>query len=132
MELSKCKQQVWKSKDDNDVAVTGCESITTLLTLLAPFAPADLSQNSLAQFGIELTSTSFPSGRRICVDTQHEKPSWFKLTASFAVSLEVAVDDYKDDILAQGQKHLPEVQQFLTGPTKKEIVVPNKLVNLVV
>ncbi|WP_228731778.1 hypothetical protein, partial [Acinetobacter sp. Colony158] len=26
----------------------------------------------------------------------------------------------------------PEVQQFLTGPTKKEIVVPNKLVNLVV
>ena len=37
----------------------------------------------------------------------------------------------KEDILAQA-KALPEVQQFLTGPTKKEIVVPNKLVNLVV
>ena len=37
----------------------------------------------------------------------------------------------KDDLLALA-KALPEVQQFLTGPTKKEIVVPNKLVNLVV
>ena len=42
-----------------------------------------------------------------------------------------AVDMSKDDILALA-KALTEVQQFLTGPTKKEIVVPNKLVNLVV
>ena len=45
--------------------------------------------------------------------------------------LEVAVDISKEDLLAQA-KALAEVQQFLTGPTKKEIVVPNKLVNLVV
>ena len=45
--------------------------------------------------------------------------------------LEVSVDTSKDELLALA-KALPEVQQFLTGPTKKEIVVPNKLVNLVV
>ena len=45
--------------------------------------------------------------------------------------LEVSIDASKDELLALA-KALPEVQQFLTGPTKKEIVVPNKLVNLVV
>ena len=45
--------------------------------------------------------------------------------------LSVSVDISKEDLLAQA-KALPEVQQFLTGETKKEIVVPNKLVNLVV
>jgi leucyl-tRNA synthetase len=45
--------------------------------------------------------------------------------------LDVAVDASKEDILALA-KALPEVQPFLIGPTKKEIVVPNKLVNLVV
>uniref|UniRef100_UPI0013C36B67 hypothetical protein n=1 Tax=Acinetobacter nosocomialis TaxID=106654 RepID=UPI0013C36B67 len=45
--------------------------------------------------------------------------------------LEVSVEISKDELLAQA-KALPEIQQFLTGPTKKEIVVLNKLVNLVV
>ena len=45
--------------------------------------------------------------------------------------VEVSVDISKEDLLALA-KALPDVQQFLTGPTKKEIVVPNKLVNLVV
>ncbi|RYZ95851.1 MAG: leucine--tRNA ligase, partial [Moraxellaceae bacterium] len=45
--------------------------------------------------------------------------------------LEVGLD-ISDDELKTLAKALPEVQQFLTGPTKKEIVVKNKLVNLVV
>ena len=49
----------------------------------------------------------------------------------FRSKLDVAVDISKDELLALA-KALPEVQQFLNGPTKKEIVVPNKLVNLVV
>ena len=45
--------------------------------------------------------------------------------------LEVGLDTSDDELKALA-KALPEVQQFLTGPTKKEIVVKNKLVNLVV
>ncbi len=115
-------------KDDNDVAVAR-ESITTLLTLLAPFAP-HLSQTLLAQFGIELTSAQFPTVDESAL-TRNTQTIVVQVNGKLRGKLEVSVDASKDDILAQA-KALPEVQQFLTGPTKKEIVVPNKLVNLVV
>lgn len=115
-------------KDDNDVAVAR-ESITTLLTLLAPFAP-HLSQTLLAQFGIELTSAQFPIVDESAL-TRNTQTIVVQVNGKLRGKLEVSVDASKDDILAQA-KALPEVQQFLTGPTKKEIVVPNKLVNLVV
>ncbi|MCK8640083.1 leucine--tRNA ligase [Acinetobacter schindleri] len=118
----------FEAKDDNDVAVAR-ESITTLLTLLAPFAP-HLSQTLLAQFGIELTSAQFPSVDESAL-IRNTQTIVVQVNGKLRGKLEVSVDASKDDILAQA-KALPEVQQFLTGPTKKEIVVPNKLVNLVV
>jgi leucyl-tRNA synthetase len=45
--------------------------------------------------------------------------------------LDVGVDISDDDLKALA-KALPDVQKFLTGATKKEIVVKGKLVNLVV
>ncbi|WP_411687594.1 leucine--tRNA ligase [Acinetobacter indicus] len=118
----------FEAKDDNDVAVAR-ESITTFLTLLAPFAP-HLSQTLLAQFGIELTSAQFPTVDESAL-TRNTQTIVVQVNGKLRGKLEVSVDASKDDILAQA-KALPEVQQFLTGPTKKEIVVPNKLVNLVV
>lgn len=118
----------FEAKDDNDVAVAR-ESITTLLTLLAPFAP-HLSQTLLAQFGIELTSAQFPTVDESAL-TRNTQTIVVQVNGKLRGKLEVSVDASKDDILTQA-KALPEVQQFLTGPTKKEIVVPNKLVNLVV
>ncbi|WP_297425167.1 leucine--tRNA ligase [uncultured Acinetobacter sp.] len=118
----------FEAKDDNDVAVAR-ESITTLLTLLAPFAP-HLTQTLLAEFGIELTSAQFPSVDESAL-TRNTQTIVVQVNGKLRGKLEVAVDISKDDILALA-KALPEVQQFLTGPTKKEIVVPNKLVNLVV
>ncbi|MFV5507623.1 leucine--tRNA ligase [Acinetobacter sp. 197] len=118
----------FEAKDDNDVAVAR-ESITTLLTLLAPFAP-HLSQTLLAQFGIELEKVLFPSVDESAL-TRNTQTIVVQVNGKLRGKLEVSVDASKDDILAQA-KALPEVQQFLTGPTKKEIVVPNKLVNLVV
>ncbi len=118
----------FEAKDDNDVAVAR-ESITTLLTLLAPFAP-HLSQTLLAQFGIELTSAQFPQVDESAL-TRNTQTIVVQVNGKLRGKLEVSVDASKDDILAQA-KALSEVQQFLTGPTKKEIVVPNKLVNLVV
>ncbi|WP_213687691.1 leucine--tRNA ligase [Acinetobacter sp. WY4] len=118
----------FEAQDDNDVVVAR-ESITTLLTLLAPFAP-HLSQTLLAEFGIELNSTLFPAVDESAL-TRNTQTIVVQVNGKLRGKLEVSVDASKDDILAQA-KALPEVQQFLTGPTKKEIVVPNKLVNLVV
>ena len=118
----------FEAKDDNDIAVAR-ESITALLTLLAPFAP-HLSQTLLAEFGVELTTTLFPQVDESAL-TRNTQTIVVQVNGKLRGKLEVAVDISKDDILALA-KALPEVQQFLTGPTKKEIVVPNKLVNLVV
>lgn len=118
----------FEAQDDNDVAVER-DAIVTLLTLLAPFAP-HLSQTLLAEFGIELTSALFPSVDTSAL-TRNTQTIVVQVNGKLRGKLEVAVDISKDDILAQ-VKALPEVQQFLTGPTKKEIVIPNKLVNLVV
>ena len=118
----------FEAKDDNDVAVAR-ESIITLLTLLAPFAP-HLSQTLLAQFGIELTSTLFPTVDMSAL-TRSTQTIVVQVNGKLRGKLDVAIDASKEDILALA-KALPEVQPFLTGPTKKEIVVPNKLVNLVV
>ncbi|MDH0032600.1 MULTISPECIES: leucine--tRNA ligase [unclassified Acinetobacter] len=118
----------FEAKDDSDVAVER-EAITTLLTLLAPFAP-HLSQTLLAQFGIDLTSAEFPQVDESAL-TRNTQTIVVQVNGKLRGKLEVAVDISKEDLLAQA-KALAEVQQFLTGPTKKEIVVPNKLVNLVV
>ena len=118
----------FEAKDDNDVAVAR-ESITTLLTLLAPFAP-HLSQTLLAEFGIALENVLFPAVDESAL-ARNTQTIVVQVNGKLRGKLEVSVGASKDDILAMA-KALPEVQQFLTGPTKKEIVVPNKLVNLVV
>ncbi|MEG1093349.1 MAG: class I tRNA ligase family protein, partial [Acinetobacter sp.] len=118
----------FEAKNDNDVAVAR-ESITTLLTLLAPFAP-HLSQTLLAEFGLDLTNVLFPTVDESAL-TRNTQTIVVQVNGKLRGKLEVSVDTSKDELLALA-KVLPEVQQFLTGPTKKEIVVPNKLVNLVV
>ena len=118
----------FEAKNDNDVAVAR-ESITTLLTLLGPFAP-HLSQTLLAEFGLDLTSVLFPTVDESAL-TRNTQTIVVQVNGKLRGKLEVSVDTSKDELLALA-KALPEVQQFLTGPTKKEIVVPNKLVNLVV
>jgi leucyl-tRNA synthetase len=99
------------------------------LTLLAPFAP-HLSQTLLAQFSIDINTTLFPQVDESAL-TRNTQTIVVQVNGKLRGKLDVAVDISKDELLALA-KALPEVQQFLTGPTKKEIVVPNKLVNLVV
>lgn len=118
----------FEPSSDSDYAVVR-ESIIALLTMLAPFAP-HMSQTLLAQFDIDLTSTLFPTLDESAL-ARNTQTIVVQVNGKLRGKLEVAVDISKEDLLAQA-KALPEVQQFLTGPTKKEIVVPNKLVNLVV
>ena len=124
--LNACNK--FEAQDEQDLAVER-EAIVTLLTLLAPFAP-HLSQTLLAEFGIELTSTLFPTVDMSAL-TRSTQTIVVQVNGKLRGKLDVAIDASKEDILALA-KALPEVQPFLTGPTKKEIVVPNKIVNLVV
>ncbi len=107
----------FEAKDDNDVAVER-EAITTLLTLLAPFAP-HLSQTLLAQFGTDLTEATFPEVDASAL-TRNTQTIVVQVNGKLRGKLEVSVDISKDELLAQA-KALPEVQQFLTGPTKKRL-----------
>lgn len=118
----------FEAQSESDLAAQH-EAIVTLLTLLAPFAP-HLSQTLLAKFGIDLTTATFPEVDETAL-TRSTQTIVVQVNGKLRGKLEVAVDISKDDLLALA-KTLPEVQQFLTGPTKKEIVVPNKLVNLVI
>lgn len=115
-------------QSDQDAAVVR-EAIVTLLTLLSPFAP-HLSQTLLSHFELDLTQLQFPTvdQRALVKNTQ---TIVVQVNGKLRGKLDVAIDLSKDELLTLA-KALPEVQQFLTGPTKKEIVVPNKLVNLVV
>lgn len=118
----------FEAKDDCDYAVER-EAITNLLLLLAPFAP-HLSQALLAQLDIDLVNARFPEVDASAL-TRNTQTIVVQVNGKLRGKLEVGLDTSDDELKALA-KALPEVQQFLTGPTKKEIVVKNKLVNLVV
>ena len=118
----------FEAKDDNEHAAER-EAITSLLVLLAPFAP-HLSQALLAQFDTDLVNSRFTQVDASAL-TRNTQTIVVQVNGKLRGKLEVGMDTSDDEVLALA-KALPEVQQFLTGPTKKEIVVKNKLVNLVV
>lgn len=105
------------------------EAMVTLLTLLLPFAP-HLAQTLLAGFGLDATTLPLPQVDESAL-TRQTQTIVVQVNGKLRGKLDVPVEISMDDLLAQA-KSLPELQQFLTGPTKKEIVVPGKLVNLVV
>ncbi|AOA59220.1 leucine--tRNA ligase [Acinetobacter larvae] len=115
-----------KTADDHAVSF---EAIRSLLILLAPFAP-HLSQVLLAELGLDLTTQQLPQVDPSAL-VSNTQTIVVQVNGKLRAKLEVAVDTDKDELIALA-KALPEVQQFLTGATKKEIVVPNKLVNFVV
>jgi leucyl-tRNA synthetase len=127
MELSNAVIKAIAS-DGHDRAVLQ-ECLISLLLMLAPFAP-HLAQHLLQRFEIDLMQASFPvqdssaltkSSQTIVVQVNG------KIRARLDVSVEISDDDLK--ALAKAQ---PDLQRFLTAPTKKEIVVKGKLVNFVI
>ncbi len=118
----------FEAKDDYEQTVAR-EAVINLLLLLAPFAP-HLSQTLLSEFDIDLVHALFPQ-----VDpgalTRNTQTIVVQVNGKLRGKLDVAVD-ISDDELKALAKAMPEVQQFLTAPPKKEIVVKNRLVNLVI
>jgi leucyl-tRNA synthetase len=126
MELSNAIGK-FEVSDANDYVIAR-EALVNLLIMLAPFAP-HLAQDLLTQFDIDITCATFPEvdASALVRSTQH---IMVQVNGKLRGKLEVPLDIGDDELKALA-KALPDIQKFLTSAPKKEIVVKNRLVNLV-
>ena len=113
---------------DSDLAVAN-EALITLLTLLTMYAP-HMAEVLLEQLGIDVMTLSYPA-----VDTsalvQDTITMVVQVNGKIRGQMDVAPNSDNDWLKAEA-KQLDSVAKFITGDIVKEIVVPNKLVNIVV
>ncbi len=127
MELSNAIGK-FETKIDADFAVER-EALVGLLIMLAPFAP-HLAQDLLAKLDIDVTTATFPHVDATAL-VRASQNIMVQVNGKLRGKLEVPLDITDAELIALA-KALPDVQKFLTGIPKKEIVVKNRLVNLVV
>ena len=127
MELSN-ELTAFNIRSDSDLAVAN-EALITLLTLLTMYAP-HMAEVLLEQLGIDVMTLSYPA-----VDTsalvQDTITMVVQVNGKIRGQMEVAPNSDSDWLKAEA-KQLDSVAKFITGDIVKEIVVPNKLVNIVV
>ena len=113
---------------DSDLAVAN-EALLTLLTLLTMYAP-HMAEVLLEQLGIDVMTLTYPT-----VDTsalvQDTITMVVQVNGKIRGQMDVAPNSDSDWLKAEA-KQLDSVAKFITGDIVKEIVVPNKLVNIVV
>ena len=113
---------------DSDLAVAN-EALITLLTLLTMYAP-HMAEVLLEQLGIDVMTLTYPT-----VDTsalvQDTITMVVQVNGKIRGQMDVAPNSDSDWLKAEA-KQLDSVAKFITGDIVKEIVVPNKLVNIVV
>lgn len=113
---------------DSDLAVAN-EALLTLLTLLTMYAP-HMAEVLLEQLGIDVMTLTYPA-----VDTsalvQDTITMVVQVNGKIRGQMDVAPNSDSDWLKAEA-KQLDSVGKFITGDIVKEIVVPNKLVNIVV
>lgn len=127
MELSN-ELTAFDIRSDSDLAVAN-EALITLLTLLTMYAP-HMAEVLLEELGIDVMTLSYPA-----VDTsalvQDTITMVVQVNGKIRGQMEVAPNSDSDWLKAEA-KQLDSVAKFITGDIVKEIVVPNKLVNIVV
>ena len=113
---------------DTDLAVAN-EALMTLLTLLTMYAP-HMAEVLLEELGIDVMTLTYPA-----VDTsalvQDTITMVVQVNGKIRGQMDVAPNSDSDWLKAEA-KQLDSVAKFITGDIVKEIVVPNKLVNIVV
>ena len=113
---------------DSDLAVAN-EALLTLLTLLTMYAP-HMAEVLLEELGIDVMTLTYPA-----VDTsalvQDTITMVVQVNGKIRGQMDVAPNSDSDWLKAEA-KQLDSVAKFITGDIVKEIVVPNKLVNIVV
>nr|WP_312534664.1 leucine--tRNA ligase [Moraxella sp. CTOTU47618] len=127
MELSN-ELTAFDIRSDSDLAVAN-EALITLLTLLTMYAP-HMAEVLLEELGIDVMTLTYPP-----VDTsalvQDTITMVVQVNGKIRGQMEVAPNSDSDWLKAEA-KQLDSVAKFITGDIVKEIVVPNKLVNIVV
>lgn len=113
---------------DSDLAVAN-EALVTLLTLLTMYAP-HMAEVLLEELGIDVMTLTYPA-----VDTsalvQDTITMVVQVNGKIRGQMDVAPNSDSEWLKAEA-KQLDSVAKFITGDIVKEIVVPNKLVNIVV
>lgn len=127
MELSN-ELTAFEIASDSDLAVAN-EALVTLLTLLTMYAP-HMAEVLLEELGIDVMTLTYPA-----VDTsalvQDTITMVVQVNGKIRGQMDVAPNSDSDWLKAEA-KQLDSVAKFITGDIVKEIVVPNKLVNIVV
>ena len=127
MELSN-ELTAFNIRSDSDLAVAN-EALITLLTLLTMYAP-HMAEVLLEELGIDVMTLTYP-----VIDTsalvQDTITMVVQVNGKIRGQMDVAPNSDSDWLKAEA-KQLDSVAKFITGDIVKEIVVPNKLVNIVV
>lgn len=106
------------------------EAVVYLLTMLAMYAP-HVAEHVLEKFGIDTATLSYPQVDEKAL-VQDSITMVVQVNGKVRGKMEVAPNSNPEDIKAKA-KAIESVAKYLeTGEIKKEIVVPNKLVNIVV
>ncbi|MBO1531207.1 leucine--tRNA ligase [Psychrobacter sp. F1192] len=118
----------FKAANEQDLQVQH-EALVDLLIMLSVYAP-HVGEYLLEQLGIDTIAMLYPS-----VDTsalvQDTVTMVVQVNGKVRGKMDVAPNSDPEQLKAQA-RDIESVKKFLTGDIKKEIVVPNKLVNIVV
>lgn len=127
MELSN-ELTVFDIRSDSDLAVAN-EALITLLTLLTMYAP-HMAEVLLEELGIDVMTLTYPAVDPSAL-VQDTITMVVQVNGKIRGQMDVAPNSDSDWLKAEA-KQLDSVAKFITGDIVKEIVVPNKLVNIVV
>lgn len=127
MELSN-ELTAFEIASDSDLAVAN-EALITLLTLLTMYAP-HMAEVLLEELGIDVMMLTYPAVDPSAL-VQDTITMVVQVNGKIRGQMDVAPNSDSDWLKAEAKK-LDSVAKFITGDIVKEIVVPNKLVNIVV
>ncbi|WP_230659887.1 leucine--tRNA ligase [Psychrobacter sp. I-STPA10] len=118
----------FQTKNNADLAVAH-EAVVALLNILSVYAP-HIGEHLLEALGFDTQDLRYPTVDEQAL-TQDSITMVIQVNGKVRGKMEVAPDSDPETLKALA-KQVESVQKHLTGNIKKEIVVPNKLVNIVV
>ncbi|MGP5214215.1 leucine--tRNA ligase [Psychrobacter immobilis] len=118
----------FKANSKQDLQVQH-EALTDLLIMLSVYAP-HIGEHLLEQLGLDTVTLNYPEVDKSAL-VQDMITMVVQVNGKMRGKMDVAPNSDPEQLKAQARS-MESVAKFLTGDIKKEIVVPNKLVNIVV
>ena len=118
----------FKASSEQDLQVQH-EALIDLLIMLSVYAP-HIGEHLLEQLGLDTVNLNYPAVDESAL-VQDMVTMVIQVNGKMRGKMDVAPNSDPEQLKAQARA-IGSVAKFLTGEIKKEIVVPNKLVNIVV